>query len=280
MQVIRSVGEMQSFSIAQRSRGRLLALVPTMGALHEGHASLVRIAVERADCTIVSIFVNPTQFGPNEDFEAYPRPLEADLQLLRELGADVAFCPEPDDIYPAGHSTTVLEDCRSRDLCGISRPNHFRGVTTVCTILFNITRPDFAVFGQKDAQQCAVIRKIVADLHLPVEILVGETVREADGLALSSRNRYLSPDQRADATRFYQALEIGGDLVSHGTLSPDRGIAEIHHSLNQCRRIRVIYASVVERDTLRPVREIEPGRDMVVLACWVDRVRLIDNILL
>ncbi|MDP4693582.1 MAG: pantoate--beta-alanine ligase, partial [Opitutales bacterium] len=191
MQTIQSVNEMQSHAIGLRSSGRLIGLVPTMGCLHEGHLSLIDIAKEKADKVIVSIFVNPTQFGPNEDYDRYPRMLEEDIEKCRERGADIVFNPSLSEMYPDGYSTYVTEEAISEGLCGISRPHHFRGVTTVCLKLFNITRPDIAVFGQKDAQQCAVIRKVVNDLNIPAEVVIGPTHRDPDGLATSSRNAYL-----------------------------------------------------------------------------------------
>ncbi|ADE55250.1 pantoate--beta-alanine ligase [Coraliomargarita akajimensis] len=280
MQTISSINEMQSHAISMRSGGQLIGLVPTMGCLHEGHLSLIDIAKEKADKVIVSIFVNPTQFGPNEDFDKYPRVLEDDLQKCRDRGVDIVFNPSVADIYPQNYSTYVTEESISTDLCGVSRPNHFRGVTTVCLKLFNITRPDIAVFGQKDAQQCAVIKKMVQDLNLPLEIVVGETLRDPDGLATSSRNSYLTNTQREDALTIPRALEEGKKLVDQGVRSVDRVVAEITHHLSQCRRIRVIYVQMVDRDTMEPAREIIPGKHIVAVAAWVDQTRLIDNILL
>lgn len=280
MQTIQSINEMQSHAISLRSNGCLIGLVPTMGCLHEGHLSLIDIAREKADKVIVSIFVNPAQFGPNEDFDRYPRVLEEDLKLCRDKGVDIVFNPGSSEIYPEGYSSYVEEQHVSADLCGVSRPNHFRGVTTVCLKLFNITRPDYAVFGQKDAQQCAVIMKMVADLNLPIEILVGPTLRDTDGLATSSRNRYLSPMQRSDALTIPNALAEGKKLVENGVRNVDRVVAEVTHHLSQCRRIRVLYVQVVDRETMEPAREIEPGNHIIVLAAWVDQTRLIDNIAL
>ncbi|MGB0344551.1 MAG: pantoate--beta-alanine ligase [Coraliomargarita sp.] len=280
MQKISSINEMQSHAISLRSNGCLIGLVPTMGCLHEGHLSLIDIAREKADKVIVSIFVNPTQFGANEDFDRYPRVLAEDLELCREKGVDIVFNPESAEIYPEGYSTYVEEEQVSAGLCGVSRPNHFRGVATVCLKLFNITRPDFAVFGQKDAQQCAVVRKMASDLNLPIEILVGPTLRDADGLATSSRNRYLTPTQRLDALTIPKALGEGKKLVEQGVRNVDRVVAEVIHHLSQCRRIRVLYVQVVDNETMEPAREIEPGRHSIVLAAWVDQTRLIDNIAL
>lgn len=278
MQTIQSIHEMQSSAIALRSSGHLIALVPTMGCLHAGHADLIDIAREKADKVIVSIFVNPAQFGPNEDFEKYPRALEADLELCREHGVDIVFNPGAEALYPADFSTYVEEGKLSTGLCGISRTNHFRGVATICLKLFNITRPDIAVFGQKDAQQLALVRKMATDLNLPLEIIAGPTRRDPDGLATSSRNRYLSDSQREDALRVPRALETARGLVASGVRQVDRVIAEITHELSQSRRIRVIYVQVVDRDTMEPAREIIPGRHLAVVAVWVEDTRLIDNI--
>ena len=280
MQTIQSINEMQSHAISLRSGGQLIGLVPTMGCLHEGHLSLIDIAKEKADKVIVSIFVNPTQFGPNEDFDKYPRMLEQDLEKCRERGADIVFNPSADEIYPQGYSTYVDEEHISDGLCGVSRPTHFRGVTTICLKLFNITRPDVAVFGQKDAQQCAVIKKMVADLNMPIEIAVGPTLRDPDGLATSSRNSYLTDFQRKDALTIPRALQEGKKLVDEGVRQVDRVVAEITHHLANCRRLRIIYVQVVDRDTMEPVREITPGQSLVTVAVWVDQTRLIDNILL
>lgn len=278
MQVIQSVNEMQSHAIGLRSGGHLIGLVPTMGSLHEGHLSLIDIAKERADKVIVSIFVNPTQFGPSEDFDKYPRVLDEDLEKCRARGADIVFNPSVAEMYPEGYSTYVNEEHISAGLCGVSRPQHFRGVTTVCLKLFNIARPDLTLFGQKDAQQCAVLKKMVADLNIPTEVVVGPTVREADGLALSSRNAYLTQVQREEALSIYKALQIAKGMVEGGTRSVDRIVAEVTHHLSLHRRVRMIYAQVVDKETMEPASEILPGEQLVAVAAWVDQTRLIDNI--
>ena len=280
MQTIQSIHEMQSHAISLRASGQLIGLVPTMGCLHEGHLSLIDIAKEKTDKVIVSIFVNPTQFGPNEDYDQYPRTLEQDLALCIERGADIVFNPSSEEIYPQGYSTYVKEERVGQGMCGISRPIHFRGVMTICLKLFNITRPDFAVFGQKDAQQYAVIKKMVSDLNLPIEISVGSTLRDADGLAMSSRNRYLSELERADALSIPLALEEGRRLVEGGVRQVDRVVAEITHHLSKCRRLRIIYVQVVDRETMEPAREIIIGKSLVAVSVWVDQTRLVDNILL
>jgi pantoate--beta-alanine ligase len=278
MQTIQSVNEMQSHAIGLRSSGRLIGLVPTMGCLHEGHLSLIDIAKEKADKVIVSIFVNPTQFGPSEDYEKYPRVLEADVEKCRERGADIVFNPSVEGMYPQGYSTYVNEERISSGLCGISRPQHFRGVTTVCMKLFNIARPDFAIFGQKDAQQCAVIRKMVADLNIPTEIVTAPIYRDADGMATSSRNAYLTDTQREEARNISKSLQIAKQMVDSGTRSVDRVVAEVTHHLANSRRIRVIYVQIVDRVNMEPAREILPGKQILCVAAWADQTRLIDNL--
>jgi pantoate--beta-alanine ligase len=280
MQVIASVFDMQSTAENLRSKDRLIGLVPTMGALHEGHLSLVRLAKERADTVIVSIFVNPTQFGPSEDFINYPRDLPRDAELCEKAGADFVFAPTIDEMYPKGYSTYVTEELVSKPLCGISRPTHFRGVTTIVAKLFNIVRPDIAVFGQKDAQQVAVIKKMVNDLHFCIDIVTAPTVREPDGLAMSSRNRYLSASEREDALVISQALQRAKEMVDSGVHNADRLVAEATHLMATRRRVRVIYASVVDRCTMEAVREVLPGKTMMAIAAWVNEVRLVDNMLL
>lgn len=269
---------MQTLAESLRMQGQRLGLVPTMGALHEGHLSLVKIASDIADVVVVSIFVNPTQFGPSEDFTKYPRPLEADLAACEAAGVDYVFVPAAEDVYPKGYSTYVLEEHIAKPLEGASRPSHFRGVTTVVAKLFNIVRPHLAVFGQKDAQQVAVIHKMVADLNFNVEIIVAPTLREEDGLAKSSRNRYLTNTQRVEALVISRALRKATEMVGAGERRVDRLIAEATHLIAQHRRVRVIYVSIVDRFTMEAVKgEITPGRSLMAIAAWVDEVRLIDN---
>lgn len=280
MQVIESINEMQSLAISLRSKERLIGLVPTMGYLHRGHLSLIETAKARADQVVVSIYVNPAQFGAGEDYDAYPRDLESDLQVCRDAGVDVVFMPPDAEMYPSGYSTYVNEETISKTMCGVSRPHHFRGVTTVVAKLFNLVRPDLAVFGQKDAQQAALIRKMVDDLHFCIDTVVAPTVREEDGLAMSSRNKYLSSIQRSEAAVIPQALNKAKEMADSGMRSIDRVIAEVTHTLATKRRVRVIYVCIVDRNTMEPMREIEPGRSLLALAVWLDEVRLIDNILL
>jgi len=251
-----------------------------MGALHGGHIELMQAAKDQADIVVVTIFVNPTQFGPSEDFDAYPRGLEQDIRMCEEAGADIVFVPGVEELYPDGYSTFISEEKLSEGLCGISRPNHFRGVLTVVTKLFNIVHPDLAVFGQKDAQQAAVLKKMVADLHFGVRILICPTVREEDGLAMSSRNRSLHSTQRKDAAVIYQALQSAKTLYDSGNRNVDRILAEVTHTLSTSRRIRVIYVNFVDSETLEPLNELVEGRSLLAVAVWVDEVRLIDNIIL
>lgn len=278
MQIIKLVSEMQSLAGQLRIQGQRIALVPTMGALHEGHLSLVKIAADIADVVVVSIFVNPAQFGPSEDYTKYPRPLEADLAACEAAGVDYVFAPEVLEMYPKGYSTFVLEEHIAKPLEGASRPSHFRGVTTVVAKLFNSVRPHCAVFGQKDAQQVAVINKMTIDLNFDVEIVVAPTLREADGLAMSSRNRYLTNTQRVEALVISRALRKAADMVAAGERRVDRLIAEATHLIAEHRRVRVIYVAVVDRITMEAVKgEITPGKDVMTIAVWVDEVRLIDN---
>lgn len=280
MQKITAVTEMQTLAEDLRSKGQIIGLVPTMGALHEGHLSLIQAAGEQADTVVVSIFVNPTQFGANEDFSRYPRDLERDLALCKEAGADVIFAPSVEEMYPKGYSTYVLEEFVGKPLEGTTRPTHFRGVTTIVAKLFNIVRPDLAVFGQKDAQQVAVIKKMVTDLNFTLDIVIAPTLREPGGLAMSSRNRYLSTAQRLEALAIYAALTMAKGMVEQGERRTDRLIAEATHILSQKRRVRVIYAAIVDRNTMEAVREVQPGVSMMAIAAWVDEVRLIDNVVL
>ena len=278
--VIHGVQQMQELSAELRQQGKRIGLVATMGALHEGHLSLLDVARERADVVVVSIFVNPTQFGPNEDFSVYPRQLEADVALCRERGADVIFVPEHQAIFPEGFSTFVKEEAVASGLCGVSRPGHFRGVTTVVTILFNIVQPHIAVFGQKDAQQCAVIYKMIKDLAVPIEMVLAPTVRESNGLAMSSRNQYLDQDQRREAAKIYRALQEAKSMAGSPGYSIERLRAGIMNQLTRGPKLRVIYVEIVNRYTMEPVKTIAHGETLAMVAVWLDEVRLIDNVVL
>ena len=277
MKIISSPAEMTAFSKSARSNGGKIALVPTMGALHEGHLSLVRKAKELADTVVVSIFVNPTQFGPNEDFDKYPRQLEVDAAKCEAAGADIVFAPSVSDIYLPDASTYVNEEDISRYLCGKTRPKHFRGVTTIVTILFNIVRPDIAVFGEKDAQQVSIIKRMVRDLFMGVEIVTGEIVRDENGLALSSRNKYLDKMERLGASRLHAALEDGRRLCIEGCSNVDRIKAHVINKVTNAKT-RVIYVEIVDAETSLPMLEAVPGKSRISAAIWYGQTRLIDNI--
>ena len=277
---IESVSEMRTYAAQVRASGKKVALVPTQGALHGGQEALIRAAVQKADFVIVSIFVNPLQFPPNEIVAKYPRNLEADLALCERCGAHVAFVPAAEDIYPKGFSSYVTEEHIARSLDGVSRPTHFRGVTTIMAKMFNIVAPAYAFFGQKTAQRAAVVRKMARDLGFELEVVIVPTVRDGDGLAIGVRNIDLSTGQRHDALALYHALEKAKSMVGQGVRSPDRIVAEATHILGQRRRIRVIYISIVDPVTMDPVRDVVPGKCMLAIAAWIDEVRLIDNVLL
>lgn len=262
-----------------RGEGRVLGFVPTMGALHEGHLSLVRAARAECDVVAVSIFVNPTQFGPNEDYAKYPRTLEQDCGLLEREGVHLVFAPTADEMYPEGASTFVLVEGVSERLDGASRPGHFRGVATVVSKLFHIVCPHKAYFGQKDAAQVAVLRKMVRDLNFPVQLVVCPTVREADGLAMSSRNRYLSPEERRQALVLSRSLKRVEEMVEQGERAAHRLIAAAREVFAEEPSVKVDYISVVDPDTLKEVSEVSTGT-LVALAAFVGGTRLIDNTIL
>ncbi len=279
MKIISSPKEMKEFSAAAKAEGRKIALVPTMGALHDGHLSLIDKARSLADVVVVSVFVNPTQFGPNEDYEKYPRQLEADAQKCSEHSADVVFAPSPSDIYAPDASTFVSEEQISQNLCGLSRPKHFRGVTTVVTILFNIVKPDFGIFGEKDAQQVSIIERMVRDLFMDVQIVRAPIVREQSGLALSSRNKYMTSAEREGATRIRKSLLAGKALVDEGCTNIDRIKALVINTVTDAKT-RVVYVEVVDAKTSLPVNELKVGQCRISMAVWYGQTRLIDNIVI
>ncbi len=260
-----------------RTAGERIGFVPTMGALHAGHLSLVRLAREHASKVVASVFVNPAQFGPNEDFNRYPRQPEKDAALLEEAGCDLLFLPEVVTIYPPGNATFVEPAGAAEGLEGACRPGHFRGVATVVCALFNLVRADVAVFGEKDAQQLAVIRQMVRDLHLPIEIVPGPTVRETDGLAMSSRNAYLSPEERRAAAVLHRALRAAETAISEGERRGDTVRERLREVLNTEPLARVEYAEVVDADSFRPVETLR-GRLVLPLAVRIGGTRLIDNL--
>ena len=290
MDLIQTASAMQVRAERERQRGRRLALVPTMGALHEGHLALVREARRHADHVTVSIFVNPTQFGPGEDFERYPRTLEEDLERLEALGGvDVVLAPSVEEMYPGGPDpassagqavgrASVEVERLAEHLCGRYRPGHFRGVTTVVTKLFHLGRPHVAVFGLKDAQQFLVLRRMVEDLHFGIRLVGVPIMREADGLALSSRNVYLSPTERAQAVALSEAVAAARRAIEEGEQRVEALIETMLQRLAQADAARVEYAEVVDQATLRPLKRIEPGQDVLAaVAVYFGPTRLIDN---
>jgi pantoate--beta-alanine ligase len=283
MRVIQEPHVMQRLARRWQRQGLRIGFVPTMGYLHEGHLSLVRVArraVGPRGRVVVSIYVNPTQFGPGEDLERYPRDLPRDLRLCRQSGVDVVFAPGDEAMYPGlrqGHySTYVVEEKLSRSMEGAARPGHFRGVTTIVAKLFHLVLPDVAVFGAKDWQQAAVIRRMVDNLNFPVRIVVAPTVREPDGLALSSRNAYLSPEERAEATVLFQAIEKARQRVRQGPVPAGRLKQAVARWVAAKPRARLDYVEFFDSETLEPVRRVQPGTHMA-LAVFVGSTRLIDN---
>ncbi|MBR5623139.1 MAG: pantoate--beta-alanine ligase [Opitutales bacterium] len=281
MIVIHDPKVLQQTALELRAQGKKIALVPTMGNLHAGHASLMDIARPLADVLIVSVFVNPTQFGPNEDYDKYPRTLEADKQVCEAHGVNIVFAPANESIYFPDASTFVNEHACSQGLCGRSRPIHFRGVCTVVNLLFNLAQPNVAVFGQKDAQQVAVLKRMVRDLHIPVEMVVGPIVRESDGLALSSRNQYLTARERAAAPQINAELQALADLAK--TESDSKVLAKhFMDALGQDAVFEPEYIEIVNNSTMLPADKIEAGNTLVAVAVRMteSRTRLIDNIVL
>jgi pantoate--beta-alanine ligase len=282
VQCAESIVQVRQSVANARASGLRIGLVPTMGALHAGHERLIEECRDRADFVVVSIFVNPTQFGPTEDFSRYPRTLESDLRCCERAGAHVAFLPTEQEIYPHGRSATFVEvPGLSHKLEGASRPGHFRGVATVVLGLFQIVQPDLAVFGQKDYQQQLLIRTMVRDLHVPVEVVTIPTIREADGLAMSSRNRYLDADERRAAAVLHRALQEARTAVAEG----ERDVNRVRQILDRAISLEVLaaldYAEVVDAGTLERVNVIEPGCPVVaLLAVRVGTTRLIDNMIL
>ncbi|GAB6183774.1 pantoate--beta-alanine ligase [Thermodesulfovibrio hydrogeniphilus] len=278
MEVIRIPRIMREITKDLRSKSKTIGFVPTMGALHEGHLSLIKRAKDENDITIVSIFVNPTQFGPGEDFEKYPRDIEGDKEKLQKIGIDYLFLPDKDSLYPEGYSTYVCVENISNKLCGKFRPNHFRGVATIVCKLFNIVRPTRAYFGQKDYQQTVIIQRMVEDLNMDVELIVCPTIREEDGLAMSSRNLYLNERERKAATIIYKALREGERLLREGE-EPQEVTKKIHEILKSEPLVREIqYAGVFDPLTLDEVNERQ-NKYLIAIALKIGDTRLIDNVL-
>jgi pantoate--beta-alanine ligase len=276
MEIITSPVEMQARCLAVRQAGQSIALVPTMGYLHEGHASLLREGRRRGDLLALSIFVNPTQFGPAEDLDRYPRDLQRDLAVARETGVDLVWTPTPAEVYPAGYATYVNVEGLTEVLCGASRPGHFRGVTTVVCKLFNVVQPAVALFGEKDFQQLAVIRRMVRDLNLPVEIVGMPIVREPDGLAMSSRNVYLSTAQRQQALVLSQALARARQLTGEGVRDAGTLLASLRRMIEAQPEARIDYLTICHQATLQEQTTVD-GDSVLLLAVFVGPTRLLDN---
>ena len=271
-----TVAQLREILEPVRRRGEKIGLVPTMGALHEGHLSLVRASQAECDYTVVTIYVNPSQFGPGEDLARYPRTLQADLDALARCGADLAFAPADDEVYRPGHSTWVEPGAVAGPLEGRCRPGHFRGVATVVLKLFNMARADVAYFGQKDYQQALVIRQMVRDFDVPIEIRVCPTVRDPDGLALSSRNAYLSPDARRRATVLWKSLQLAQELVAQGQRDASTIARRMREVVLTAEDAQIDYVALVDPDSLEPVDRLT-GRTLAALAVRIENIRLIDN---
>ena len=277
MKIATTIAEVRAQVREWKQQGLTVGLVPTMGYLHEGHASLVKTSVQQCDRTVASVFLNPTQFGPGEDLETYPRDFEYDCALLTECGCDMVFHPEVSEMYPDGFATFVeVQSEMPRQLCGKTRPIHFRGVCTVVSKLFNIVTPDKAFFGQKDAQQLAIIRRMVLDLSMGIEIVGCPIIREADGLAKSSRNTYLSAEERKAALVLSRAVKLGQEPVRNGEKNADAIVNAMRALIEQEPLARIDYVSAVDGLTMLPVHEINGG-ELIAMAVYIGKTRLIDN---
>lgn len=279
MELFTTAADLNAWSATQKRQGHRVALVPTMGYLHEGHLSLIREARKHCECVVVSIFVNPTQFAPNEDYDAYPHKEEDDIALCKAEGAAAVFLPQPSEMYPADASTWVEETVLSKGYCGAQRPIHFRGVCTVVAKLFNIAQPDVAVFGQKDFQQVAVIKRMVRDLNFPIQIIRAPIIRDEDGLAKSSRNTYLSADARKRALSLSRALFNAKAAVEAGECDAAKLEAEVRATVT-AEGWMPDYVNVIDTETLMPLEKVISGASAMLIACRSDGIRLIDNILL
>jgi len=277
MKIIRSVKAMQNFAESVRLRGGRIAFVPTMGYFHEGHLNLMRMGRKRGECLVVSIFVNPTQFAPNEDLETYPRDFERDRILAEAVGVDVIFYPDDREMYPAGYQTFVDVEGVTENLCGISRPLFFRGVTTVCTKLFHIVKPHVTIFGKKDFQQYVTIQHLVRDLNMEIDVVGMKTTREPDGLAMSSRNNYLNPDERKSALSLSRALVLAAHLYDKGERDAERILEKVRARIEGYPYTEIDYARICDASTMKDASRIE-GECVLALAVRVGRTRLIDNL--
>ncbi len=279
MNIAKTIKSVRNLVKTARNKGKTIGFVPTMGALHIGHISLINTAVRKCDFVVVSIFINPTQFGSGEDFEKYPRPLKTDMAICRKAGVDAVFAPTTAQMYPQENLAWVNVEKLTEHLCGRFRPGHFRGVTTVCTKLFNIVEPDIAFFGQKDAQQAIIIKQMVSDLNIPLKIIVCPTVRQSDGLAVSSRNQYLTASQKKDALLIYKSLLKCKKLIENGTKDTKTIINQMRKILQQAPSIKIEYISIIDAKTLKKLDNIT-GKVLSAVAVKIGSTRLIDNIML
>ncbi|AUG57795.1 MAG TPA: pantoate--beta-alanine ligase [Ruminiclostridium sp.] len=279
MRIVEKIADLKTIIRAQKREGKTIGFVPTMGYLHKGHLSLIETSIRHNDFTVISIFVNPTQFGPNEDFDRYPRDIEGDLKKAESVGVDVVFIPAKEEMYPQGYMTYVNVEKITDSLCGKSRPGHFRGVTTIVNKLFNIVEPDRAYFGQKDAQQALVIKKMVEDLNMNVEVIVCPIVREEDGLAMSSRNAYLSDEERKSAAILYESLLEAKEMVEMGERDGKKIVGHIKNKIESKTNAEIDYIEVVKASTLENADILE-GEILIALAVKFGQTRLIDNITL
>lgn len=279
LKLFRSPTKMQKFCLELRERGKRIGFVPTMGYFHEGHLSLMRKARLENDIVVVSIFVNPIQFGPREDFERYPRDFRRDCKLAEQVGVDVIFYPSINAIYPQGYATFVEVERLTDVLCGRSRPGHFRGVTTICTKLFNIVLPHTAYFGQKDAQQAIIIKRMVKDLNMPLKIKILPIIREKDGLAMSSRNVYLNEEERKQALVLNKSLTYAKKMFKQGIKDAKKIKDKVRKMIAEKPLACIDYVEIVDLEELKPVKEIKKP-SLLALACWFGKARLIDNIIL
>lgn len=280
MKIITDIKEMQKTSEELRLKGKRIGVVPTMGYLHEGHLSLVKIAKQHSDVVVITLFVNPTQFAPNEDFNKYPRDFERDRKLAEEAGADILFAPTNEQVYPENYLTYVETEKITKVLEGKFRPTHFRGVTTIVAKLFNMTKPHIAVFGQKDAQQVVVIKQMVKDLNFDIEIIVAPIVRESDGLAMSSRNVYLSPDERKQALSLFQSLKLASELIANGERQSFNIIKAMTKLISAQPSASIDYISVANPENLEEKETLLNGETVLLsLAVRIGKTRLIDNML-
>jgi pantoate--beta-alanine ligase len=279
MNIIKSITEMKLWVQRFHRESKTIGFVPTMGYFHEGHLNLMRAAKQQCDTVVVSIYVNPTQFGPNEDFNKYPRDLDRDFKLAEGVGVEAVFVPADKEMYPEGYKTYIQVESLSGKLCGKSRPGHFRGVATIVSKFLNIIQPDMLYLGQKDAQQAILLRKMVIDLNLNTTVVVVPTTREPDGLAMSSRNKYLSPEERQQAKVLNQSLQLANSMLSHGEKDTAIIIAAMQDLIMQQPSAKIDYISIVNPETLEDVQTIDK-QALIALAVYIGKTRLIDNILL